>query len=446
MTQRFTTSRPGCGLPILAALSLWGATVCAQTPTAAPLPAAGATASASPAQATSEPLTQDQAVALAMAHSPSLQALLADSQARQERLQADAQPALLRWSFARLKQGDEHEIDRSLSLSLFEWLTWPWRAKAARSQIGVLQQQLAIDTLRHAEAVRGQWIVAVASQQKALYLDDVADAAEVSSTLAERLHASGQFSAAQTAQERFTAAEARQTALKARQQAIAEREALIRLVGLQADEARHMRLPERLPDVPAQLPWQADQVTTRARQERLDLRLAQARWQAMQHSLTDTRLRSLLDMEAGWQQQSFTSQPRNQGPEISFSVLAADLGTARRAAASADEQAALAQWQQTVLAADSQVRESWAAYVNAHEAAVHAREVLAPVRQHLLDERLKQYNGMLIGPLELLAEARAHIASVIDALDAQRDYHLADLGLRMAIEGSAAPTLSSARP
>ncbi|MGC4062378.1 MAG: TolC family protein [Aquabacterium sp.] len=383
-------------------------------------------------------MSQAQAVAAALQHSPALQALIASNQASQDRALANARPALFKLSLARLRQGDEREIDRGLSIGLFDLLTWPWRARAADSQVAVLQQQQAIGTLNHAQAVRVQWVQAVASQQRAGYMADVMSASHTAATLAARLEASGQFSAAQAAQERVAEAEAQQALLRARQQALSDKEALVRLIGLQGDEALHMTLPERLPDVPATPAWRADQVAETARRERLDTRMAQARWQAMQRGNTDETLHSLVDVEAGWQQERITGQPVKQGPELSFSLLAADLGAARRRSADAEEQAALAQWQQTALTAESQIRESWARYQSAHEAAVHARDVLAPIRQRLLGERLKQYNGMLIGPLELLAEARAQTGSVITALDAQRDYHLAELALRSAMEGSTA--------
>ena len=393
--------------------------------------------SGSPIQA----LSQEQAVTLALARSPALQALLADGAAQQARVQASARPSLLRFSLARLRQGDEREIDRSLSVGLLELLTWPWRAQAADSQITVLQQQQALNTLNHAQAVRVQWVQAVAAQQKAAYMADVMSAAQTAATLASRLEASGQFSAAQAAQEHVTEAETQQAMLRARQQALSDKEALVRLIGLQGDDALQLTLPDRLPDVPATLTWQAEQVASTAQRERLDTRMAQARWQAMQRSSTDETLRSLVDVEAGWQRQSNTGQPVKQGPELSFSVLATDLGAARRRSANADEQAALAQWQQTALTAESQIRESWARYQSAHEAAVHAREVLSPIRKRLLAEKLKQYNGMLIGPLELLAEARSHAVSVITAMEAQRDFHLAELALRSAMDGSTAPAL-----
>jgi len=400
-----------------------------------------------------EILSQAQAVAVALQHSPALQALLADNQASQNRAQASARPALFRLSLARLSQGDEHEIDRSLSLNLLEWLTWPWRARAADAQVSALQQEQAMALLSHAQAVRVQWVHAVAAQQREHYMNEVLQAARLGATLAQRLQASGQFSAAQAAQEAVAQAQAELTWTQAQQQALAEKEALIRLTGLPGDAGTatvNWALPERLPDVPAEPAWQADQVAATAQRERLDTRLAQARWQALARSSTDEALRSLIDVDIGWQRQTSTGQAAKQGPEVSLGVLASDLGAARRRSANADEQAALAQWQQSVLVAQSQVRERWSAYVASHRTALHAREVLVPARQRLLGERLKQYNGMLIGPLELLDEARSHTASVMTAMEAQRDYWLSELALRSAMDGSDAPratsTSSSATP
>ncbi len=71
--------------------------------------------------------------------------------------------------------------------------------------------------------------------------------------------------------------------------------------------------------------------------------------------------------------------------------------------------------------------------------------MLGPVRKRLLDERLKQYNGMLIGPFELIDEARAHVAAVLTALDAQRDFWLADAALVAAIDGLDGPDAGANR-
>jgi hypothetical protein len=55
--------------------------------------------------------------------------------------------------------------------------------------------------------------------------------------------------------------------------------------------------------------------------------------------------------------------------------------------------------------------------------------------QAIAEENLLRYNGMLIGVFELLADARAQIASVNAAIDAKRDFWLAQADLDMALIG-----------
>lgn len=401
--------------------------------------------SAAPTQAlatavSNAPLGLDQAVALALQRSPALQALVADNEAQQARVQAGARPGLLRLSLSRMRQGDDIEVERGISVGLIELLTWPWRARAADARTESLRQQQSLSVLNHAQAVRQQWVLAVAARQKQQYQNDILTAAQTGATLAQRMQDAGHLSAAQAAQEALVAAQAQLDSTRAQQQAVAQREALLRLIGLSGDEATQLTLPDRLPDVPTQPAWQAEQLGQSALQSRMDTRLAQAQWQALQRTSTDNTLRSWVDIEGGFRRKTTTGQSTSQGPELSFALMATDLGAARRRSMQADEQAALAMWQQAALSAESQLRESWANYLSQHQAALHARDVLKPIRQQLLEERLKQYNGMLIGPLDLLREARAHTGAVIQAIDAQQAYWLADLAVRAATEGSTAPT------
>ena len=211
----------------------------------------------------------------------------------------------------------------------------------------------------------------------------------------------------------------------------------MRLLGLSADEAQPLRLPDRLPDVLAAAKAASDdQVADAARQRHLGLRLAEARWQATRRNATAIASQSLIDVELGWQRNAATEQPVQRGPELGLRLVSIDFGVARRQAAALDEQAALAQWQQATLAAESTLRERLSDQQATLQTAQQAVRVLGPVRQRLLKERLKQYNGMLIGPFEVISEARMHIAAVVTALDAQRDFWLADAALQAAIDGT----------
>ena len=414
------------------------------------LPWPGVQATDTHANATSAPLPdgpleQDQAVALSLQRSPALAALLARSEAQVARERSQARPGLIGFSIERLTQGDEVEVGRTWSLGLFDLLSWPWRHQAAERRIDAEQQRLARQVLQHVQNVRAQWIQAVAAQQRLAYQADVLRAGTTAGELARRMQQAGHFSAAQTARHEATEIEARLAQAQAQRQALAAREALVRLLGLNGEEATRLQLPDRLPPVPEASHWTANSVEDAARQRRLDVRLAEARWQASQADRRDGIARSLIDLEAAFRRDTSNEAPVKQGPELGIRLVSFDFGAARRQATRLDEQAALAEWQQASLHAESQLRERLADQQATLATAQQAAKVLAPLRKRLLGERLKQYNGMLIGPFELIDEARANVSAVITAFDAQRDFWLADAALVAAIDGLDGPDTGAAR-
>jgi outer membrane protein TolC len=396
------------------------------------------------------PLSQEQAVHLSLQRSPALRALLAQSQAQEARTRAAARPGIFGLSLERLRQGDEVEVNRTVTLGLLDLLTWPLRDATTTRQIQADQWQLARQVLTQMHAVRVQWVNTVAAAQRVGYLQDVQSAAATAAELARRMQAAGQFSAAQVGEHEARDIESRLASTQARRQALAQREALVRLLGLQGDEAQRLALPDRLPEVPAEpSPWTPTSVADAARQRHLGLRLGEASWQATRRSAAADASQSLINVEAGWQRHATTGQPVQRGPELGIRLVSIDFGVARRQAAALDEQGALAQWQQTTLAAESSLRERLADQQATLDTAQQASRVLTPIRKRLLGERLKQYNGMLVGPFEVLNEARMHIGAVLTALDAQRDFWLADAALQAAIDGTdgtyAAPGTPSAQ-
>ncbi len=58
------------------------------------------------------------------------------------------------------------------------------------------------------------------------------------------------------------------------------------------------------------------------------------------------------------------------------------------------------------------------------------------MKRSITDEMLLKYNGMLVGVFELLADARTQVGAVIAAIEAQRDFWLADAALSAAIAGA----------
>ena len=81
----------------------------------------------------------------------------------------------------------------------------------------------------------------------------------------------------------------------------------------------------------------------------------------------------------------------------------------------------------------SEVREAYSAYRTAHDLALHYQNEVVPLRKRISDEMVLRYNGMLISVFELLADAREQIAAVAAAIEAQRDFWIADTDLKFAL-------------
>jgi outer membrane protein TolC len=217
-------------------------------------------------------------------------------------------------------------------------------------------------------------------------------------------------------------------------QATVEREALVRKLGLDADDAERLQLPERLPDLPAQT-RHGDEVAQRAMNERLDLLLARAQLGAAQRA-TGLETVQLFDIELAAVSELGPGGERGRGFEAGIRLPLLDPGIALRQASSARLLAAQNRFEQVRIEAGSVLRERYVLYRSAHDVARHQRDEVVPLKRSITDEMLLKYNGMLVGVFDLLADARAQVGAVIAAIEAQRDFWLADAALNAAIVGA----------
>ncbi|MFD2274069.1 TolC family protein [Undibacterium arcticum] len=112
-----------------------------------------------------------------------------------------------------------------------------------------------------------------------------------------------------------------------------------------------------------------------------------------------------------------------------------DWGGARTRKAESLYMAAVNRTADTAIRARSEVREAYSAYRTAYDISRHYRDEIVPLRKKISDEIGLRYNGMLTGVFELLADAREQANSVNAAIEAQRDYWVADTALQFAING-----------
>jgi outer membrane protein TolC len=382
-----------------------------------------------------KPLGIDEAVRMALVHSPGAQRLLAEGRAMQAAAIQSGRVANPVFTFERLLRGDQKDIGRLLSFSLFDLLSWPWRASIAEAQTEQARLAMVAAVVDTAIRTRQAWVEAVAVQQALAYYEDVRVAAEASAELAQRMQAAGNFSPLQRAREQAFYADAVMQQARAQHARVAARERLVRQLGLDTAQAARLQLPPRLPDLP-RAPRSEQSVAQAAFDSRLDVLAARAAVETAARRRGFTGAASwLAGAHLGFARNSETDRPRQRGFELEVLLPLFNPGDAQRAGANATLLAALNRRQQVMIDAQSQLRETYHAYRSSHDIARHYRDEIVPLRNHIAEENLYRYNGMLIGVFELLADARTQVHSVIGAIEAQRDFWLADAVLQAALIG-----------
>lgn len=394
----------------------------------------------------SKPLTADSAVRIALNNNKGLQASFAElGVAEADFVQAGriSNPA---FHFGRMRGGDDVEIERGIIFSLVGLVTIPIRSKIEGGRFEQAKLQAASQAVRLAGDTRRAYFQAVAAQQMVQFSQQVKISAEAGAELAQRMARIGNFSNLDYAREQVFYADATAQHARAVQAATAARERLTRLLGLWGPRLDYT-LPDRLPDLPTALAQTGD-VESQAMQQRLDIQIARRDTAATANALGLTRATSFINvLDAGYVNKSATGMPRANGYEVSLQIPLFDWGGARTRKGEAQYMAAVHRTADTAIRARSEVRQAYAAYRSNYELAKHYRDEIVPLRKKIAEEVGLRYNGMLASVFELLAEARVQAASVNSAIEAQRDYWLADTDLQAAINGSGGElTQSAAKP
>ncbi len=389
-----------------------------------------------------KPLDPAAAVTIAMLNNRNLQAAYAELGIADADLAQAGRLANPVFSFGKLKSHEGVEIERKLMLPVIGLLTMPLTRPLEQRRFEQAQLRTAIRVLDTADATRRAWYGAVAARQSAQYLEQVASAAEASAELARRMASAGNWSKLQHAREQAFYADSVAQLARARQAATEEREKLTRLMGLWGTQAA-FTLPERLPDLPPAARAIED-AEAEAMANRLDILMDNKELAGLASSLgltRATRFVNLLDLSY---LHNTEGGERVRGYEIELQVPLFDWGGAKVARAEAMYMQAVHRAGAAAVDARSQVRTAYSSYRTAWEVARHYRDEVLPLRKRISDEQLLRYNGMLISVFELLADAREQVQSVNAAIEAQRDYWIADAALQAAMSGAGQPPAAAA--
>ena len=405
--------------------------------------------SATVAELLKAPLSAEAAVRIALLNNPKLQASLATlGVSDADRVQM-GRPPNPHFSIGRFTAGDTVEIERILRFNVIGLLTLPWKAKWQGQQHEMAKLMAAQDVVKLAADTRKAWITAVAAQQTAIYMRDVKDAADASAELARRMARVGNWSRLQQAREQVFLADATAQLARAEQANFSEREKLIRLMGLWGPQIS-FTLAERLPELPKTVTEMTD-IEAQALRARLDVRSAisesgyvadQMGFKAVLGYFDGMSL--AISSSTSFDNAEATQQAR-RGVELELPLPLFDWGGARNARSKAVYLQSTARVREVAVNARSEAREAYHGYRTAYDLARHYRDEVVPLRKFINNEIVLRYSGMLASVWDLLADTRQQVMSINSAIEAQRDFWLAETDLQTTLTGTSSGGLAVMR-
>ena len=379
-------------------------------------------------------LSSDSVVEITVLNHPRLRVALADLGIAEADLVQAGRIRNPGFSFGRLSGNGEVEIDRAIMFDLSGLLSMPLRRAIEERRFAQTQLQTALQIVRLATDTRRAYFQAVAAQQSLVYMKQVDQAAQASSELAERMSKAGNWGKLEQARELAFRHEVAVQLARAEHNVNATHERLVRLLGL-GDSHQALKLPERLPDLPAALK-RIDEIETQALAQRLDVQVAKLDTESTAKSLGLTRATRFVNaFEVGYQNKSASNASLAEGYQVEFSLPLFDWGQARVRRAESVYMRSFYRAADVAIQARSEAREGYGSYRTNFDIARQYRDEIIPARKRISDEVLLRYNGMLSSVFELLADARAQITSINLAIDAQRDFWIAESELNFVVNG-----------
>lgn len=381
-----------------------------------------------------EPLDEDAAVQVALLNNRGLQAAYAElglSEAAYVQASLLPNPSL---SVERLSRSGQSEVERTALIDVLGLLTLPLARQVGARGFEQAKLRAAEATLRVAFEARRAFYEAVAARQLYDYVVQAKAAAQASADLARRLGESGAFSKLDQARQQAFYAEETAEVGRDYRRLVEARERLTRVLGLWGKDIE-FELPGQLPAPPEQ-PLAMPEVEQEALKRRLDLAAANAQLGRLARAYgLSSATRFVNVLEAGYRDAKDEGEDRLRGFEVELQVPIFDLGRVGVRRAEQQYMQVVNLLAERAVNIRSQAREAYQAYRASHELDRHYQDEVVPLRKIVGDESLLRYNGMLVDQFELLEDAREQIASVSGAIDARRDFWLADVGLQAALIG-----------
>jgi cobalt-zinc-cadmium efflux system outer membrane protein len=380
-------------------------------------------------------LNVDQAVQLGLLNSPELAGTFEElGVARGELIQAGLLrnpvfDASIRWP-----SSGGPNVELAVTQSFMELLFISARKKIAGAEMEGTKARVAHEVLRTAAAIRNAFVSLQADQQMLDLRRQAIASFEASADLGQRLYAAGNISELQMLTEKASLEQARTELDQAEIELVRDRERLITLLGL--EDGSSLKITERLLELPSAEP-EPGHLEHVALEQRLDLAAARARIEASARTLGLTRsTRFLTDGEVGVDTEREIHGDRVTGPVFSIPIPLFDFGQGAMVRARAQLNQARRQYQAMVVQVRSDVRRSYAQLTQSRMRADRYWRSLLPLRHQITQQAALHYNGMYLGPFELLRIKQEEISTAKDAIGALRDYWIERSDLELAVGGT----------
>jgi len=381
-----------------------------------------------------QPLSADDAVRIALLNNRHLQADF-------ERLgiaQADlVEAGLLENPVLSLNlfYGDTGAItEASIIQDVIGLLSASVRRTIAGAQADRVIAQVSQRVLDLAAQVKAQYYTVVGDAQALELAQQVENSTAAAAELARRQVEAGNLSKREQAmQQAFHAQNALELA-QAQARLTMDRERLNALTGLWGADTQ-WSVPQRLPELPPTLPALAG-VEATAVSHRLDLEAARKEAEAAAQALHLTRqFRFLSPLGLGVAYKREADGEKFFGPQIELGLPIFNQGQGRIARAQAESAGAAAGVAALAIEIRAHARTSRAQVLAAHESVRHYERALLPLQQSIVEETVKFYNGMLVGPYELLLAQQAQVQTAARYVEAKKAFWLAWVELERALGG-----------
>ena len=332
----------------------------------------------------------------------------------------------------RFRRGTEPDIDVMATLNVSTLLFAIARSNAAEADVAAAKLQAVGVLVDLSFDARRAFVSYQASLELVELRQSVLAAFEASAAAAERLREAGNVTELNLASEQAEREQARLALVGAKAETSAAREALSALMGITATEPA-WRAPNHLPELPAnELPLQ--RLEADALHQSLDIAAAKQRFRAAAaHADVASASGWLPELKAGVSAER--SGDWGVGPAVQLELPLFyqgqnEVGVAR---------ARMKREQHLYADAAVRVRSAARAVQSRLEAArrgvVHAREVVLPLRERVVQQTQLEYNGMLVGIFQLLEAKRQELAAAEQYLTLRREYWLSRLAAEQLLAG-----------